>query len=85
MTGTTSQSRELKDPFACLGDGAGGLFLEGLADQLAIGDHFADRVIDLPLPQFVQAPVSERGHKALNRGPTDAGDLSRLLACEPTV
>ena len=85
MAGTTPQSGELKDPFARLGHGAGGSFLEGLADQLARGGHFAFRVIDLPAPKTVQTPVSKRNHVALNRGPTHADDLSGLLASEPTV
>lgn len=85
MTWTTPQSRELKDPFARLGHSADGSFLEGLADQLAIGSHFADWVIDLSSPKTVQAPFPKRNHVALNRGPTDADDLSGLLASEPTV
>jgi hypothetical protein len=33
-----------------------GLLLKGLADHVAIGGHFADRAIDVPLPQTIQAP-----------------------------
>jgi hypothetical protein len=85
LAGTTPQSGEWKDPFARFGHGAGWSFLEGLADQLAIGGHFAFRVIDLPSPKSVQPLLPERDHVALNRGPTHTDDLSRLLACEPTV
>jgi hypothetical protein len=85
LTWTAPQSGELKDPFARLGHGAGGSFLEGLADQLAIGGHFAFRVIDLPSPKSLQPLLPERDHVALNRGPTHADDLGGLLACEPTV
>ena len=45
LAGTTPQSGQLKDPFARFGHGAGGLLLEGFADQLAIGGHFTDRAI----------------------------------------
>ncbi len=85
MTGTTPQSGQLKDPFARLGHGASGLSLEGFADQLAIGGHLADRAIEVPPPESVQAALSEGDHVALDCGPTDAHDLSRLLACEPAV
>ena len=85
LAGTASQSGQLKDAFARLGHGAGGLLLEGLADQVAIGGHLAHRAIGVPPPQAVQAPVSERGHVPLDGGPTDADDLGRLLARDPVV
>src|SRR5712691_9281686 len=60
LAGTASQPGQLKDAFARLGHGTNGLLLEGLADQLAIGSHFADRAIDVPMPEAVQASLSER-------------------------
>ncbi len=78
MTGTTPQSGQFKDPFARLGHGAGRSFLKGLADQVAIGDHFALGTIDVGSPQSVQAPLSESDHVALNRDPTHADDLGRF-------
>jgi hypothetical protein len=75
----------LKDPLARFGHGAGGLFLEGFADQVAIGGHVADRTIGVGPPQSVQASLAEGDHVALDRSPTDADDLGGLLACEPVV
>src|SRR4051812_7931274 len=85
LAGTTSQSGQLKDPFTGLGDGADGLFLEGLANQLAISGHLALRAIRVPPPQAIQATLSKRGHVSLNGGPTDADDLSRVLPRGPMV
>jgi hypothetical protein len=47
----------LKDPFSRFSDGAGGLILKGLADQLAIGRHFTDRPIEVRTPESVQAAL----------------------------
>ncbi len=46
----------LDDVFGRLGHGMNELLLEGLANQRAIGGHFADRAIEVPLPQTIQAP-----------------------------
>lgn len=85
LAGTTPQSGQSKDAFARFGHGAGGLILEGFADQIAIGGHFADRAIEVPTPESVQGSLSERDHVALDCGPTNANDLGRLLACDPLV
>ena len=62
-----------------------GALLERLADQVAIGGQFAHRALDVPLPQAVQAPVSERGDVPLDGGSSDPGDLGRLLARQSAV
>ncbi len=85
LAGATSQPGELKDAFAGLGDGADGLLLEGLANQLAISSHLALRAIRVPPPQAIQATLPKRGHVSLNGGPTDASDLGRVLPRGPIV
>ena len=79
------QTGQLVEAFAGFGDGADGAFLERLADQVAIGGQFAHRPLDVPLPQPVQAPVSERGDVALDGGSSDPGDLGRFLARQSAV
>jgi hypothetical protein len=79
------QSGQLKDPLRRLGHGTSGLILEGFADQLSISRHFADRPIDVPTPESVQAALPERDHVTLNCGPTNANDFGRLLACYTVV
>ena len=78
MTGTAPQTGQLKDPFARLGHGTGGLLLEGFADQIAIGGHFTDRTIDLATPQSIQASLSERDHITLDRRSPHTDDLGRV-------
>ncbi len=80
LAGTASQPGQLKDTLAGLGHGADGLFLERLADQVAISGHLADRAIRVPLPQTLQTALSKRGYVPLNGGPTDSDDLGRVLA-----
>jgi hypothetical protein len=50
---TASQPGQLKDALARFGYGVGRLLLEGFADQLTVGGHFAHRAIGVPLPQTV--------------------------------
>jgi hypothetical protein len=82
---TTPKSGQLKDPLSRLGNGASGLVLERFADQLSIGSHFAHRPINVRTPKSVQAALPERDHVTLDRSPTNADDLGRLLACDPVV
>ena len=85
LAGTASQSGQLKNPFARLGYGVDGLFLEGFANQLAIGRHFALRAIGVPSSQTVQPAVTKRGHIPLDGGSSNPDDLGRLLACDSVV
>jgi hypothetical protein len=82
---TASQPGQLKDALARFGHGVDGLLLEGFADQLAVGGHFADRAIGVPLPQTVQASLTKRRHVSLHGGSTNSDDLGRFLARDCVV
>jgi hypothetical protein len=85
LAGTASQSGHLKDPFARLGHGVDGLLLERLANQRAIGCHFARGAMGVPSSQTVQPSLAKRGHRPLDGRPSDPNDLGRLLACDSVV
>jgi hypothetical protein len=68
--------------FAGVGSGANGALLERLANPVARSGQFAHRALDVPPPQAVPVPVSERGEVALDGGPSDPGDRSGLVACQ---
>jgi len=85
LAGTTPQTSQLKDPFRRFCHSAGGLLLEGLADQITIGGHFAGRSMDVRPPEPIQASLAKGGHVTLDSGSANANDLGGLLACDAFV
>jgi hypothetical protein len=85
LAGTASQSRQLKDAVAGLGDGVDRLLLEGLTDQLAIGSHLALGTMVVARPETLQAPRAKGDDVPRDGGPTDAENLGRFFVLEPAM